>query len=80
MAQLFRCAGENHLSAFIATFRPHFDNPVGAFYDVKMVLDDKDTVPLLQQRLKGFVQVLHIVEVQSGGGFVKNEQLSLIHI
>ena len=73
MAQLFRCAGENHLSAFIATFRPHFDNPVGAFYDVKMVLDDKDAVTLLQQRTEGFVQVLHIVEVQSGGGLVKNE-------
>lgn len=62
------------MSARFSPFRADVDHVVGAFDDVHVVLDDKDGVSPLQQRIEGFEQGFYVVEMESGGRFVENEE------
>ncbi len=42
--------------------------------DFEVVLDDQDAAAVLNQPLKGIEQLCDVVEVQSGGGFVEDEE------
>ncbi|MBQ5370595.1 MAG: Flp pilus assembly complex ATPase component TadA, partial [Bacteroidaceae bacterium] len=47
---------------------------VGAFHDVQVVLDDQYGVATLYQGIETLHQAADIVEVQTRGGFVEDEQ------
>ena len=64
----------NKGSPVLAASRTEVEDPVRAFQDVEVVLDDHDGVPLLEQGVEGFKEFGHVVDVQSGRRFVKNEE------
>ena len=64
-------------AATIAAFRPKIDNPVGASDDVQIMLDDQHAATGLNQPLKRVEQLCDVVEMQSGGRLVEDEQRAL---
>ena len=62
MAQLFRCAGENHLSAFIATFRPHFYNMLSECNKLFIMLNSNDSITFFHQALCNFNNRIYILK------------------
>ena len=72
---LWRPAATN-LSAFLAGVRAEVDDPVGAFDDLEIVLDDDDRVACIDQALEQPEQQRDVVEMQPGGRFVEDEQVS----
>ena len=50
------------------------DDVVGALDDFQVVLDDDHRVAVADELVKGFHQRVDVVQVQAGGGFVKDEQ------
>src|SRR5690606_21295474 len=64
-------ARHHHASAG-AAFGPHVDHVVGHLDDVQVVLDHQHGVSLVHQALQHADQLLHVVEVQTGGGFVQD--------
>src|SRR6202030_4731977 len=77
---LLRCSDTNDFAAFISGFRSEIDNPIGALNHFKIVLDDDDRVPAIDQSLEKLQQHRHIVEMQTGGWFVENEEIAACSI
>src|SRR5258707_7612419 len=63
-----------NLAAAIAPFGSHVDHPIGAAYDVKVMLDDQDAAAVFDQPLEGGQQFRDVVEMQAGGRLVENVQ------
>ena len=59
-------------AAFLATLGPEVDDPVGRLDDVEVVLDDHHRVPAVDQPVEHGEQLLHVVEVEAGGGLVED--------
>ena len=51
-----------------------FDQPVGGFQDVEIVLDDDDAVAAIDQRLQNAEEAFDVVAVQTGGRLVEEQQ------
>ena len=64
---------EHHAAALRTRFGPEVHDPVGAFDDVHVVLDDHDRVAALDQGVEGRQQFRDVVEMQSRRGFVEDE-------
>src|SRR5258708_6443618 len=69
---LFRGSLGYNLATAVAPFGSHVDHPIGAAYDVKVMLDDQDAAAVLDQALEGGQQFGDVVEVQAGGRLVEN--------
>jgi hypothetical protein len=54
----------------MAALGAHVDNPVRGFDDIEIVLNDDDGVAVVAQAMQYDEQLLYIVKVQTGGGFV----------
>ncbi len=67
-------AGGDHLAARIAALGPQVDDPVGRAHDVEVVLDHQERVPGLDEAAERAQQLCDIVEVQTGGRLVEQEQ------
>ncbi len=61
----------NDASTFFATFGAEIDDPVSIANYIEIVFDDDDGVAEVGQPVKNIEQFLDIVEVQTGGGLVK---------
>ena len=72
----FRRAARDDLTAFFATFGTEIDDPVGAFDDFEIVLDDDDRMPGIHQALKQPNEKRDVVEMQTGGWFVEDKQIA----
>ena len=57
-----------------ATFRTEINDPVGAFDDFEIVLDDEQAVAFVDEALQQLHQQRDVIEVQAGGRFVEQEQ------
>ena len=73
-SHLLGCTRGNDSSAPFAPFRTQVDDVVGTLDDIEVVLDDDNAMTALQQGLKGLQQLLDVVEMESGGGLVKDEE------
>ncbi len=68
---LFRCARCDHVTAAVAGFRAHVDEPVGRLDYVEIVLDHDDAVPQVDQAMQHLEQLRQVVEVQAGRRLVE---------
>jgi hypothetical protein len=69
---VFRAARGKNLTAFFATLRTEIYEPVGSFNDIEIVLDDDDGVALVAESMQYDQQLLNVMKVQTGGGFIEN--------
>ena len=68
----FRSALKHNLTAVVTTFRPQINQPVCGFNHFQIVLDHQYGMTFVHQTVQNFEQSCHVVNVQSGGGFIKN--------
>ena len=69
------CADEG--AALVAAFGAEVYEVVGALDDFHVVLDDEDGVSAFYEGVHGVEQAVNVVEVESGGGFVEDEECGL---
>ncbi len=69
-----RRADGDEQPAVRAGFGAEVHEVVGAFDDFEVVLDDEQAVALFDQTLENAHEQRHVVEVQPGGGFVKDQE------
>ena len=74
LCQTFRGSLVHEATTMLAAARPQIEDVVCALEHIEVVLDDHDGVPLLEQGVEGFKEFGHVVDVQSGRRFVKNEE------
>ena len=74
VAYYFWHTGGQDLPSAVSSFGAEIDDPVGSFYDVKVVFDDDDGVAVIGQSMQHAEQHLDVLEVQAGGRFVENVQ------
>ena len=72
LANRFRRALPEQFTAVQATLRAQIDHMIGGFDDVEVMLDDDHGVAKFGQTLEQFQELFGIVEMKSGGWFVKN--------
>ena len=66
--------GNNQVATLVTSFRTEVDDIVGAFDDIKIMLDDNQRVPSLNECIESMKQSLDIMEVQTGGRLVEDEE------
>src|ERR1700729_2827842 len=71
MGDMGRAACADEAAAVFATFGTEVEDPVGVTNDVEVVLDDDDGVSQVGKAVEDLEELAHIVEVESGGGFVE---------
>ena len=74
VAYYFWHTGGQDLSSAVSSFGAEIDDPVGSFYDVKVVLDDDDGVAMVGQAVQYLEQHFDILEVQTGRRLVQDIQ------
>ena len=62
------------LSAAYSAFRTYVDDVVSQFYDVEVVLDDYHRIATVDEFLHYVHENADVLEVQTGGRFVQNEE------
>lgn len=72
--QLFRASCKYNIAPFFSTFGSKIDDPVGAFYNLLVMFYKNNRMTVVDQGIDRFQQLVYIVEMQSRGRFVKNEQ------
>ena len=72
LSDRLRTATGHHTTAFVATFRPQINDPVGGFNYFQVVFDDNHRVALIAQTMQHSKQALDVFQVQAGGWFVKH--------
>jgi hypothetical protein len=75
LRDLFGRANADNFAAVISCFRSKIDNPIGGLNYFQIVLDHNERVAGRDQPLKNLEQHRDIVEVQTGGRLVENEQI-----
>ena len=70
----FRCTYRYDISAFVSAFRSEVDYIIGTFDNIHIMFDDDNAVSPSDECVEGIQQLADVVEVQSGGWFVKNKQ------
>lgn len=61
-------------TAAVAAFGAEIDDPIGGFDDVHVVLDQEDAAAVFNEALEAGEKLADVVEVEPGGGFVKDEK------
>ena len=70
----FRGTYRYDISAFVSAFRSEVDYIIGTFDNVHIMFDDDNAVSPSDECVEGIQQLADVVEVQSGGWFVKDKQ------
>src|SRR5690606_22435324 len=65
---------DHQITSPISTFWAEVNEVVRTFDQVDIVLDHDHRMPLVDEFVKGFEQFFDVVEMKTGGGFVKDEQ------
>ena len=73
---VFRSAHRDDLATADTAFRAQIDNPVGQLDHIEIVLDQHQSVTLLQQAVEHFRQLADVLEVQARSGLVHHVHLS----
>ena len=66
------CAFSHDLPTTVAPFGTDVDDPVGSLDDVQIVLDDNDTVALLDQLMQHLKELADILKMEAGRRLVQN--------
>ena len=74
LGDLFGGAGTDHLAAATPAFGSKVYNPVGALDDFGVVFYDDNRVSPLNQLIKSLIELTNIVEMESGGRFIEDEE------
>ena len=74
---LLGSSGRNDLAAFIAAFGSEVDDPVRAFDDFQVVLDDDDAVAFLNEAVEDFDEERDIIEVEACRRLVEDQECLL---
>jgi len=74
VGNFLRCAGNNEVSPFVAAVRPQINDMVGALDDIHIMFNDNYRVASLYEGIQGSHKALDVMEMQSRGRFVKDEQ------
>ena len=69
-------SGGDDLAAGVAAFGAEVDDPVGGLDDVEIVLDDEQRAAAVDELAEGGEELLHVVEVEAGGGLVEDVESS----
>ena len=75
---LGRRTGADNLPAAIATLRSQIDDPVGGADHVEIVLDHQQRMSRCQQLAERLEQLRDVLEVQTRGGLIEQEQLAVV--
>ena len=73
LEEFFWCSRPDDLTSRFSGFGTKVDNPVCAFDQIEIVLDDDDGMARINQPLKNFEQNTYVIEVKSGCRFVKEK-------
>lgn len=76
MDDVFGGALGDELAAVLASFGTEIEDPIGGFDDVEVMLDDEEGVTGIDEFLEDGEEVLDVGEMETGGGFVEDEELS----
>ncbi len=71
---LFRRPFSDLFTSFVASFRPQVQDEVRVPQDLEVVFDDHHRVSLIEQDIQRFEQRPDVVQVETGGGLVEQEQ------
>ena len=71
-------AGGYDLAAVLASAGAHVDDVVGGLEDVEVALDDEDGVAAVDELDEEGEECADVLEVESGGGLVQNEEGSAV--
>ena len=66
------CAATNQLAATITTLGTDINDPVGSFYDIKVMFDHNHRVALIDNGVQHFQELADIMEMKPGGWFIKD--------
>ena len=69
-----RRSHRQEFAAKVSPFGTEVDQPVGRFDHVEMVLDHDQGVPLVREPPQDCQEPRNVVEMQPGGGLVKDEE------
>ena len=69
---LFGGAFGYDLAAAVSALGAHVDEPVGAFYDLEVVLDDDERVAGVAEFEQDFEELVDVCKVQAGGGLIED--------
>ena len=69
---------EDEASALVAATGTEFDGVVAGLDHLKIVLDEEDGVALVDHAVEEFEDAVDVVEVQSVGRLVEDEDLALV--
>src|SRR5207245_7667837 len=72
LRDLFGRALGDDVAALVAALGTEVDDPVRGLDDVKVVLDDDDGVPLVDELVENLEQAAGVLEVQAGGRLVED--------
>src|SRR3984957_4285692 len=61
-----------HAAALFAAFGAHVDDPVGGFDHIQLMFNHNDSIAQIHQALEHVKKPLHILEVQTCGGFIQD--------
>ena len=73
LGYLFGCAGGYYCATAFSSFGAEVDDLVGAFYHLKVVLNDDDCVASVDELVERLHQRVDVVEVQTGSWLIKNK-------
>ena len=62
------------MTAAGAAFGAEVDHPIGGFDDVHVVLDDEDAAAVVDQGTERGEEFIDVLEMQSGGRLVEDEE------
>ena len=71
---LLRCSAAYEVSSAVSTFRTKVDDVVGTFYQIHVVFYHNQTMAFFNERIESLEQFFYVVEVQTGGRLVEDEQ------
>jgi hypothetical protein len=71
---LGRSALRHNAATGVAAFGAQVDDPISGLDDIEVMFDNEQGMAGLNEALEGLEQHVHVMEVQTGGGFVKDEQ------
>jgi hypothetical protein len=66
-----RACGED-LTAAMAAFGSHVDDPIGGFDDIKLMFDDDDGISFIDEALEDEEEAADILKVKACGGFIED--------
>lgn len=61
-----------NLPAVLSALVPDIDDVVGYFNYIEIVFNDQDGIPFICKPVEDLQQYPYILEMKSGGGFIKN--------